>query len=358
MDDQRRVRNKASCSVNERHGQPCLFVLTLQIHEISEESVRLIDRMAGATPQSSSLSGRQLAGYIALCLIWGTTWLGIRLVVRDVPPFEALAVRLFAAGVLLLVIALSQKRRWPTDGGEWNAILILTVTIIAVPYALLFWAEQYITSSMSAVLYSASPLAVSLITPTMMHRKVPRRAVYAMVMAFGGILVLFYENPSTNRMVVIGGSAILVSMLLTSWSIVYAKQRLHDVDSVVATGLQSFLASVLLLWATWSLEAHRHAVWTKTAKIGLAYLTIFGSATAFVIYYWLLKKLQPYQISTISLIIPVVAILAGLLDGERIPLLMLLAVVVVLGSVWSVLRAETEKEAEGDDILMLRDRTQ
>jgi drug/metabolite transporter (DMT)-like permease len=358
VDDQRRVRNKASCSVNERHGQPCLFVLTLQIHEISEESVRLIDRMAGATPQSSSLSGRQLAGYIALCLIWGTTWLKIRLVVRDVPPFEALAVRLFAAGVLLLVIALSQKRRWPTDGGEWNAILILTVTIIAVPYALLFWAEQYITSSMSAVLYSASPLAVSLITPTMMHRKVPRRAVYAMVMAFGGILVLFYENPSTNRMVVIGGSAILVSMLLTSWSIVYAKQRLHDVDSVVATGLQSFLASVLLLWATWSLEAHRHAVWTKTAKIGLAYLTIFGSATAFVIYYWLLKKLQPYQISTISLIIPVVAILAGLLDGERIPLLMLLAVVVVLGSVWSVLRAETEKEAEGDDILMLRDRTQ
>jgi drug/metabolite transporter (DMT)-like permease len=358
VDDQRRVRNKASCSVNERHGQPCLFVLTLQIHEISEESVRLIDRMAGATPQSSSLSGRQLAGYIALCLIWGTTWLKIRLVVRDVPPFEALAVRLFAAGVLLLVIALSQKRRWPTDGGEWNAILILTVTIIAVPYALLFWAEQYITSSMSAVLYSASPLAVSLITPTMMHRKVPRRAVYAMVMAFGGILVLFYENPSTNRMVVIGGSAILVSMLLTSWSIVYAKQRLHDVDSVVATGLQSFLASVLLLWATWSLEAHRHAVWTKTAKIGLAYLTIFGSATAFVIYYWLLKKLQPYQISTISLISPLVAILAGLLDGERIPLLMLLAVVVVLGSVWSVLRAETEKEAEGDDILMLRDRTQ
>ncbi len=358
MDDQRRVRNKASCSVNERHGQPCLFVLTLQIHEISEESVRLIDRMAGATPHSSSLSGRQLAGYIALCLIWGTTWLGIRLVVRDVPPFEALALRLFAAGVLLLVIALSQKRRWPTDGGEWNAILILTVTIIAVPYALLFWAEQYITSSMSAVLYSASPLAVSLITPTMMHRKVPRRAVYAMVMAFGGILVLFYEDPSTNRMVVIGGSAILVSMLLTSWSIVYAKQRLHDVDSVVATGLQSFLASVLLLWATWSLEAHRHAVWTKTAKIGLAYLTIFGSATAFVIYYWLLKKLQPYQISTISLIIPLVAILAGLLDGERIPLLMLLAVVVVLGSVWSVLRAETEKEAEGDNILMLRDRTQ
>ena len=322
------------------------------------ESVRLIGRMAVATPQSSSLSGRQMAGYVSLCLIWGTTWLGIRLVVRDVPPFEALALRLLAAGVLLLAMALLQKRRWPTNGDEWDAILILTVTIIAVPYALLFWAEQYVTSSMSAILFSASPLAVSLITPAMMHRKVPRRAVLAMVIAFGGILVVFYENPGTNRMVIIGGAAILVSMLITSWSIVYAKQRLHDVDSVVATGLQSLLASVLLLWATWALEAHRHAIWTKTAMISLAYLTIFGSGTAFVIYYWLLKKLQPYQISTISLVIPLVAILAGLLDGERISLLMLVAVMVVLGSVWSVLRAEGQTDPEGNDILMLRDRAQ
>jgi drug/metabolite transporter (DMT)-like permease len=96
--------------------------------------------MARATPQSTSLSGRHLAGYFALCLIWGTTWLGIRLVVRDVPPFKALALRLLAAGVLLLVLALAQKRRWPTHGGEWNAVLILTLTIMAVPYALLFWA--------------------------------------------------------------------------------------------------------------------------------------------------------------------------------------------------------------------------
>lgn len=307
---------------------------------------------------NKSFTRGQLLGYIALCLIWGSTWLAIRVVVRDVPPLEAVAVRFLAAGVLLLGMAWLQQRRWPADGGEWNAILILTVTIMALPYALLFWAEQYVTSSMSAVLFSASPLAVSLITPAMMHRKVPRRAVYAMVMAFGGILVLFYENPSTNRMVIIGGTAVLVSMLLTSWSVVYAKQRLRDVDSVVATGLQSLLGSVVLLWGTWSLEAHQHARWTTRAVVAMAFLTIFGSAAAFVIYYWLLKKLQPYQLSTISLIIPLVAILLGLLDGERIPLLMLLAVLVVLGSVWSVLRAETDKDPEGDDILMLRDRAQ
>jgi drug/metabolite transporter (DMT)-like permease len=306
--------------------------------------------------QSGSLGRMEILGYITLCLIWGSTWLAIRVVVRDVPPFEAVAVRFLAAGALLLGMALLQKRPWPADSGEWNAILILTLTIMALPYALLFWAEQYVTSSMSAVLFSASPLAVSLITPVMMHRKVPRRAVYAMVMAFGGILVLFYENPSTNRMVIIGGAAVLVSMLLTSWSVVYAKRRLRNVDSVVATGLQSLLGSVVLFWGTWSLEAHRHAIWTRRAIVGMGFLTIFGSAAAFVIYYWLLKKFQPYQLSTISLIIPLVAILLGLLDGDRIPLLMLIAVLIVLGCVWSVLRAEADKEPEGDDILMLRDR--
>ena len=314
--------------------------------------------MAEQTPESLSFTRSQLLGYIALCLIWGSTWLAIRLVVRDVPPLQAAALRFLVAGVLLLGMAVLQRRRWPADGQQWNTIIVLSLTIQAVPYGLLFWAEQHVTSSMTAVLFSAMPLAVALVTPTMMHRKVPRRAVYAMVIAFGGILTLFYENPSTNRLALIGGVAVLLSMSLSAWSVVYAKQRLHNVDSVVATGLQLLFGSVVLFWGTWALEAHRHAVWTRTALVALAFLTIFGSAAAFVIYYWLLKKLQPYQLSTISMIVPLIALLEGLLDGEPVPLLMVAAVLVVLGSVWSVLRAEKEKDPEGSDILMLRDKAQ
>jgi drug/metabolite transporter (DMT)-like permease len=314
--------------------------------------------MAEPIPESTLFTRSQWLGYIALCMIWGSTWLAIRLVVRDVPPLEAAALRFVVAGVLLLGMAVLQKRRWPADGQQWNTILVLSLTIMAVPYGLLFWAEQHVNSSMTAVLFSAMPLAVALVTPTMMHRKVPRRAVYAMVIAFGGILILFYENPSTNRWALIGGGAVILSMSLSAWSVVYAKQRLHNVDSVVATGLQLLFGSVVLFWGTWALEAHRHARWTRTALVAIAFLTVFGSAAAFVIYYWLLKKLQPYQLSTISMIVPLIALLEGLLDGEPVPLLMVAAVLVVLGSVWSVLRAEKERDPEGDDILMLRDKAQ
>lgn len=314
--------------------------------------------MAVATPQSSSLSGRQLAGYVALCLIWGSTWLAIRMVVRDVPPFEAAALRFLVAGVLLLGMAMVQRRPWPADRRQWNALLVLSLSIMAVPYGLLFWAEQHVTSSMSAVLYSAMPLAVAFITPLITHQKVPRRAVFAMMIAFGGLLTLFYQDLSKTREAMIGGVAVLIAMLLSSWSVVYAKQRLHDVDAVVSTGIQLLLGSVGLFWGTWALEAHRHAVWTNTAVFALAYLTIFGSAAAFVIYYWLLKKLQPYQLSSISLIIPLVALIAGLLYGEPVSWVMVVAIIAVLGSVRSVLVAEKEKDPEGNDILMLRDRTQ
>jgi drug/metabolite transporter (DMT)-like permease len=314
--------------------------------------------MPEPTLESTSFTRSQWLGYIALCLIWGSTWLAIRLVVRDVPPLQAAALRFLVAGSLLLGMAVLQKRRWPAGGQQWNTIIVLSLTIMAVPYGLLFWAEQHVTSSMTAVLYSAMPLAVALVTPTMLHRKVPRRAVYAMAIAFGGMLILFYENPGTNRLVLIGGMAVLASMSLSAWSVVYAKQRLHDVDSVVATGLQLLFGAAVLFWGTWAFEAHRHAVWTRTALIAIAFLTIFGSAAAFVIYYWLLKKLQPYQLSTISMIVPLIALLEGLLAGESVPLLMVVAVLVVLGSVWSVLRAEKEKDPEGDDILMLRDKAQ
>jgi drug/metabolite transporter (DMT)-like permease len=212
---------------------------------------------------------------------------------------------------------------------------------------------------MTAILYSAMPLCVALCTPVMMHRKVPRTAVYAMLVACGALLSLFWTGElGASGRAIVGGVLVLVSMALSSWSVVYAKLRLQEVDSVVSTGLQLIFGSLVLLWATWALEAHRHAVWTTAAVAAMAFLTLFGSAAAFVIYYWLLKKLQPYQLSTISLITPVIALAEGWLFGEPVRPMMVVAIVVVLGSVGVVLRAEAEMHSGDDNILMLRDGAQ
>jgi drug/metabolite transporter (DMT)-like permease len=284
--------------------------------------------------------------YLSLCLIWGSTWLAIRVVVRDVPPLEAAALRFVAAGALLLGLAAAQKRRWPSCPQQWKAVLVLGFTMMAVPYGLLFWAEQYVTSGMTAVLYSALPLVVALLTPLLLKRKVPRDAVFSMVMAFGGLLMLFYTGLNAGR-ALLGGLAVLCAVALSAWSVVFAKQRLHDVDPVTGTALQLLFGAVALLWGTWALEGHRHAVWTRPAVLATAFLTVFGSCAAFVIYYWLLKRIQPYQSATISLVVPIVAVLEGALLGrEPVPLAMVIAIAVVLGSVSVVLRPRTEPREE------------
>ena len=300
-----------------------------------------------------------ILGYISLCLIWGSTWLAIRFVVRDVPPLEAAAIRFVVAGALLLGLAFAQRRSWPADRNQWNALAVLSLTMMAVPYGLIFWAEQHVTSSMTAVLFSALPLLVSLFTPLLTHHRVPRQAVFAMLIAFGGLLVLFYTGLSSSARTMMGGVAIVAAMVLSAWSVVYAKTRLQNIDQVVGTGLQLLFGSVALLWGMWALEPQRHATWTQSAVLAMAFLTLFGACAAFVIYYWLLKKMHPYQLSTTSLIVPVVAVMEGAFIGrEMIPPLMLVAIAVVLGSVATVLRAPVELPSDDGRVLMIRERAE
>jgi len=288
----------------------------------------------------------QLLAYIALCLIWGSTWLAVHTIVHYVPPFRAAAIRFLLAAALLFAWVMFRKSEWPREGRQWKAILVLGFTVIGIPYALQFWAQQYITSSLSAVLFSALPLTVALLTPLMMRRMVPRQGVLAMLVAFGGLVLLLSTDLKFGSREFWGGIAVLGSMFGSAWSAVYAKLRLRDVDPVVSTAFQLLIGAIGLFWATWALESHRQADWSRTALLALLFLATFGSATAFALYYWLLKHIQPYQISTINLIIPVVAVLEGsLLGHEHIPLTMIVAMIVVLGSVAVVLRAEAETKA-------------
>ncbi len=309
--------------------------------------------MTATLPATSSLRPGYVAGYLCLCLTWGSTWLAIRFAVRDIPPLEAAAIRFSLAAIILLGLVVLQKREWLQGRDQWRAILVLSVTMMAIPFGLVFWAERYVTSSMTAILYSASPLIISLFTPIFLRRNVPRRAVLAMMIAFGGILDLLYAEPNTGRQALFGYGAVLAAMMLSAWSLVYAKQKLHQVDPVVSTGLQLLLASIALGGASWVMESRQHAEWTRPAIVALAFLTLVGSCVAFVVYYWLLKHTQPYQLATTSLVVPVIAVLEGSLIGrEPVSWRMGVVMVMVLVSVATALRAEALAGKEIESLVL------
>jgi drug/metabolite transporter (DMT)-like permease len=305
--------------------------------------------MATDNTQSGATPAFRLPHYLVygiLCLIWGTTWMAIRVLVRDVPPLWSAGVRFLIAAALLLVVAALRGSKVPQGTRQWRAVLVLGLTMIAIPYGLLFWAEQFVASSMTAVLYTALPLCVAALTPWMSKYSVPRSAILSMVVGAGGIAVLFGQGLAASRSTLLGGVAILLGVVSNAFSILFAKRELSGMDPVVSTGWQFLVGGVALVAGSLAAERGRASQWTTHALLALLFLAIVGSAVAFAAYYWLLRHMQPYQISTISLVIPIIAIIEGAaILQEPIPPLMLVASLVVLAAVAGVLRAQAGEPA-------------
>ena len=289
------------------------------------------------------LTRKHYVAYGAICLIWGSTWGAIRLLVRDVPPLRAAAIRFFLAAILLGLVAVIRTKALRLSSRQWRALIILGFTMMALPYGLLFWAEYRVTSSLTAILFSSCPLFVALFAPLLSKTRVPRRAVFAMLIALGGISTIFYAQLYASTDLLLGGGAVMLAVVVSGWSSVFAKQELAEVNPLRGTAVQFCVSAVALCAASLIFERDRPSDWNQTSILALAFLTVFGSGVAFSLYYWLLGSMHAYQLSTTNLVIPVVAMAEGaLLLQEKVPWMMAGAAVVVLVSVAIVLRAEDE----------------
>lgn len=293
------------------------------------------------TPQAEhELGVRPWLGFALLCATWSTTWMAIRVLVREVPPFRAAALRFAIAAAVLLVFALVRKSRWPQDAAEWRTVIVLGVTMMTIPFGTVFWAEQYITSGMTAVLSSTTPLAIALLTPVMLQQKVPRRAVVALVVGFAGIAVLFWGGIGFEGRALVGGLSILASAFSTAWSANYAKRHAHAISPVVNTGMQLAVGTVLLGALSLLVERGQPSHWSGKAVGALFFLAVMGSSVAFAVYYWLLKRMRPYQVGATAFIVPIGAMVEGaVLLGEPVTSVMVVATLVVVGAVAAVLRS-------------------
>lgn len=297
-------------------------------------------------PMLSSLTRKHYIAYAGICLIWGSTWAAIRMLVVDVPPFRAAAIRFVLAAVILLGISCARFGKLRLSAKQGRSLVILGVTVMGLPYGLLFWAEYRISSSLTAMLFSSCPLFVALFTPWMTQARVPRRAVFAMLVAMGGIATLFYSQLSTSAYFLLGGAAVIGAVVSSSWASVFAKRELASVNPLLGTAIQFCVGAAVLFGASLALERNQPSDWHLKSVLALMFLTIFGSIIAFSVYYWLLGKMHAYQLSTINLVVPIIAMAEGaLLLRERVPLLMIGAGALVLVAVATVLRAEDDQAA-------------
>lgn len=291
------------------------------------------------------MSPRKTIAFAVLCLVWGSTWFAIRVLVEQVPPIRAAALR-FAIAVVVLVPVLAVRRIKLPRGRALVANIVLSATLIALPYALIFWAETRVSSGMTAVLFAAMPLVAGLYANHADGRRMPHSAMLALLVGIGGMLLLLSSAFSTSLDQAVGALVVLVAVVSAGVSSVYAKRELAEVHPLMSTVLQLCGGAVLLALMSALLERGRPSHWSGEAVAALLFLSLGASVVAFPLYFWLLKEMEAYQIGTIQWFEPLVAVVEGaILLHEPLSWRMLLGGAIVLGSAARVMRATEQDDA-------------
>lgn len=281
---------------------------------------------------------RVLLAFFAIYFLWGTTFLAIRVAVRELPPLFAAGTRMFLAGVVLLGWMWLRGASRPTTA-QWRSLSVMGVLMFAINYAALFWAEKYVPSGIAAVIGATIPLMV-IVCEILFHLQPFRWSTMAAVLlGFLGVGILML--PDRNLSVpVLPGVAILAGgvgwCLGTVWS---KKLPLPESKPVTAGASMMIGGAVLLLLSGGFGELHPWPHVSRTSALALAYLITFGSLVAYTAYVWLLGRMPASTVASYAYVNPVVAVVLGyFVAGEVITLRMGAGAALVLLSVFLILR--------------------
>jgi drug/metabolite transporter (DMT)-like permease len=261
-------------------------------------------------------------GFALISTVWGTTWLAIRIGLESIPPFYAAAIRcLLAAGVLYAILRFTGGRI-PATRLAWRVYLALGVLTIAIPFALIYWGQQYIPTGLSSILFGAFPFWVAVFSHLMLpEERLNGFKIAAVILGFAGVVVIFSADVYiSDANAILGMMAVMVSTLLQAVALIYVKKYGRDVSPTAMNFVGMAMGGALLLLLSVALESGTPARWSVSGITSLLYLSLVGSVLTFVTYYWLLKRIEAVYLSLSSFINPLVAVAVGAaVLGERLP---------------------------------------
>ncbi|MFH1176788.1 MAG: DMT family transporter [Acidobacteriota bacterium] len=268
-----------------------------------------------------ALDRRPALAWALLGLIWGATWTFIKIGLEDLPPFTFAAIRFFIAAAPLLALMRVRQTPLPRQARDWWLIASAAVLSIFAGYGLVFWGEKHIPSGLTAVLFTTFPLFGLLFAHYLLPGEpmTPRR-LGGVVLGIAGVAIIFGDQLAADSpMALWGGIAIVTSAACGALSGVLIKAYGHHLDPAALTATQMLIGAPLLLAVGVALEGNPLALhWTPLALISLAYLAFAGSSLAFVIWYWLIKRIEVTKAQLLPLLNTLVAVGLGwlVLDEE------------------------------------------
>jgi drug/metabolite transporter (DMT)-like permease len=261
--------------------------------------------------------------YAIVCLIWGSTWLAIKVGLAGVPPFLAAGLRFVLATATVGAVLAWRRRRIALTHDDKVCVLSLGVLVFWLDYACVYWAELHISSGLTAVLFSTMPLMTAVLSAFWMRSEtLTARKLAGIIVGVAGTALLFWPLQRLGTMQALGMVSALAGSLCAAINLVVMKRHGRHSDPFVLNFLGMGLGAVCLLLMSAVLERDLSVVWTRSNVLALVYLSLFGSVIAFSAYYYLIKRMEATMVSLSTLIIPIVALLLGraFLDETVTPL--------------------------------------
>ncbi len=277
---------------------------------------------------------RLVLSFLAIYVIWGSTFLAIRTTVLLVPPWFSAGVRFFTAGVILFGFTQLRGAAWPSLR-EWRNLTVIGLLMFSVTYGALFWAEQFVPSGITSVLEATLPLFTVILEVFILRQQRFRwRIAIALAVGFSGVVLMMLRTDQQSFaivpcMVILGGSL--------SWTLgaVLTRSLPLPASRTVTAGAEMMLGGgVLLVVSLISGELRPFPAIPLKAALSLVYLIVAGSLIGFTAFVWLLGRMPASRVASHAYVNPVVASALGyFVAGEQITPRMLIGAALVVGSV-------------------------
>jgi drug/metabolite transporter (DMT)-like permease len=292
---------------------------------------------------------KTLLAFAIIYFVWGSTFLAVRIGVREVPPFLLAAMRFLVAGLALYVWMIVRGEPSPSRR-QWRSAFLLALLIFVGDYGLLFWAEQRVPSGIAAVMMATIPVFMALSEIIILRtQKLTVRLALALLIGIGGVALLMSRSLNLGGTPIDRAGAVALIIGSVNWSVasVLTRKLPLPASKVMSSGTQMFAGGILLALTAAALGEFQNfhpSTVSRGAWLSLLYLIVAGSIIAFTAYVWLIHHESPTKVGTYAYVNPVVAVLIGyFLAGEGLGLRTIMGTLSVLISVLVITTTRVKK---------------
>jgi drug/metabolite transporter (DMT)-like permease len=304
------------------------------------------------TASQQQQRSRIIVAFALLYVLWGSTYLAMRVIVRDMPPYVAGAIRYLVAGPIMLAALALAGRKIRIGLQDLRRLLVIGVLLLSIGNIGVLWGEEYVPSGLASLVVALVPIWVVMIEAWGFRAgRMTPKGLFGLALGIVGLLVLLWPKITSGShlgRVELFGSAILAGASFF-WALgsVFSHRYELSVDVFVSAAWQMTLAGIVNALIAATTGQFQHTRWTVSALASIGYLVIFGSWLGYSSYIYLLEHVPTPKVATYAYVNPIVAVFLGwAILREKVDVFMLLGTAIIIASVWLVNSSKLKQPPE------------